>query len=224
MANCLGLFAKYWQPGKVKTRLAEAIGEKQAARVYRAFVEVMAARLSQLCARKVLAHSPGDDFTSAAFSTPEFAGWTLVPQIEGDLGHRMASFFRTQLEAGSHCVVLLGTDSPNVPLDRLQRAFVELKTSQVVLGPTEDGGYYLAGVSGRVPPLFDDMPWSTPMLWQASISRLERAGIRYSTLDPWYDVDEIDDLARLVDDLKSTDDREVVLDNLLGFLVDVLPS
>ncbi len=160
--DCLGLFAKYWEPGRVKTRLARSIGNEKAARIYEAFVAATVARLSAIHCTRVLSYWPNDAKTRLAFESVEAQGWSLVPQTEGDLGERMADYFIQQFSAGTDRVVLLGTDCPNVPLVEVQEAFEHLKTSDVVLGPTDDGGYYLVGAAKRVPPIFADIPWSTP--------------------------------------------------------------
>lgn len=211
LTRCLGLFAKNWKPGEVKTRLAQTIGDEKAAAIYRAFVEALAVRFAELQGRKVLAYSPDNDAARTAFSASEFREWTLDPQCGDDLGSRMSAFFDSQLQAGCQSVVLLGTDCPNIPLAAVQQAFTQLASNEVVLGPSEDGGYYLIGVSRRVPPIFDDMPWSTPELWQATISKLADAGIRYSVLQPWYDVDEMHDLTRLIEDLGAIAHSDAVL-------------
>jgi len=222
--DCLGLFAKYWEPGRVKTRLAKSLGNVKAARVYEAFVAATVARLSAIHCTRVLSYWPDDSKTRSAFEAAESNGWSLVPQTEGDLGERMAGYFQQQFAAGVDRVVLLGTDSPNVPLVEVQEAFEHLKTSDVVLGPTEDGGYYLVGAAHRVPPIFADIPWSTPEVLPKTIACLDKEGFSYTTLDPWYDVDEIYDLHRLVEDLRDECETEPALEILLRQIVEVIES
>lgn len=222
--DCLGLFAKYWEPGRVKTRLARSIGNEKAARIYEAFVAATVARLSAIHCTRVLSYWPNDRRTRSAFESAEAQGWSLVPQTEGDLGERMAGYFIQQFSAGTDRVVLLGTDSPNVPLVEVQEAFEHLKTSDVVLGPTDDGGYYLVGAAKRVPPIFADIPWSTPEVLPKTIACLEKEGFSYTTLDPWYDVDEIYDLHRLVEDLRDECEAEPALQVLLKHVVEVIES
>ncbi len=222
--DCLGLFAKYWEPGRVKTRLARSIGNEKAARIYEAFVAATVARLSAIHCTRVLSYWPDDARTRLAFESAEAQGWSLVPQTEGDLGERMAGYFIQQFSAGTDRVVLLGTDSPNVPLIEVQEAFEHLKTCDVVLGPTDDGGYYLVGAAKRVPPIFADIPWSTPGVLPKTIACLEKEGFSYTTLDPWYDVDEIYDLHRLIEDLRDECEAEPALQVLLTHVVEVIES
>ena len=220
--DCLGVFAKYWEPGQVKTRLASSLGAVKAARIYEAFVAATIARLSALEVKRVLAYSPDNAQTLAAFEAANIDGWSLVAQQEGDLGQRMSAFFEQQFQAGAERVVLLGTDSPNVLLVEVQEAFEHLKTADVVLGPTEDGGYYLVGAAGSVPPIFADIAWSTPQVLPATIEHLQKKNIRYAQLDPWYDVDELFDLHRLLDDLRDGCEEEPALEILLQHVLEVI--
>ena len=223
-ADCLGVFAKYWEPGRVKTRLAKSIGNEKAARIYEACVAATVARLSAVHCTRVLSYWPDDRRTRSAFRSAEAQGWALVPQTEGDLGERMAGYFFQQFSAGTDRVVLLGTDSPNVPLVEVQEAFEHLKTVDVVLGPTDDGGYYLVGAANRVPPIFGNIPWSTPEVLPRTIASLEKSGFSYTMLDPWYDVDEIYDLHRLIEDLRDECETEPALQVLLKHVVEVIES
>ena len=222
--NCLGIFAKYWEPGRVKTRLARSIGNEKAARIYQAFVAATVARLSTIHCTRVLAYWPADRKTRLAFEAAELTGWSLVEQTEGDLGERMAGYFIQQFTAGVERVVLVGTDSPNLPVVEVQEAFEHLKTTDVVLGPTEDGGYYLVGAAKRVPPIFADIPWSTPEVLPKTIDCLDKAGLSYTTLDPWYDVDEVYDLHRLIDDLQGDCGGELALEVLLRNVLETIEA
>ena len=223
-SQCLGLFAKYWEPGKVKTRLARSIGDVKAARIYETFVAATIARLSAVESHHVIAYAPDDQATRGAFETADIDGWSLAAQSQGNLGDRMADFFEKQFCAGAERVVLVGTDSPNLPLVEVQEAFEHLKTSDVVLGPTDDGGYYLIGAANKTPPIFSEIPWSTPQVLPATIERLRQLGISYTQLDPWYDVDEIYDLHKLIEDLRDEREAEPALDVLWNHLQKVLET
>lgn len=189
--RALGLFAKEPRPGHVKTRLAAASSPEWAARVAEAFLLDLTERLIAIAAHHVLAYSP-------PLALPYFVGlvpdrFTLVPQCDGNLGARMSAFFETQLQAGAAAVVLLGTDSPTVPLAFVEQAFRELERAEVVLGPATDGGYYLVGCSRRVPPIFDGVAWGGSRVLQETIARLTDPGWRLALLPLWYDVDTLDD-------------------------------
>lgn len=207
----LGVFAKYWEPGQVKTRLAVSIGKKKAALIYRTFVETTISRLSTLGDQRVLAFTPQEQAVQAKFNSIGGTVWQAVPQSDGDLGNRMREFLTSRLHHGARSAVLVGTDSPNLPLSLVEQSFQKLDEHGVVLGPTEDGGYYLVGISGMVPPIFESIPWSTTDVWQVTINRLEDAGIRYTTLEPWYDVDNAVDLDRLLSDLANLENSDPAL-------------
>lgn len=205
----LGMFAKYWQPGEVKTRLAADIGDFAATRIYRTFVIALLARLRNVTAgaRPVLAYAPRE-------RQHEFAqladGWKLVPQATGDLGERMRSFFQDAFAGGARRVVLLGSDSPNVPLQYVRQALRRLKDEDLVLGPTPDGGYYLIGARVAVPGIFDGVTWSSPQVWKQTVARVQNARLSFGELPQWYDVDDGKDLSRLMQDLRGATEAELV--------------
>ena len=115
-------------------------------------------------------------------------------------------------------VVLLGTDSPNVPLDFVHQAFAALEQNDVALGPTPDGGFYLIGLRGNqnavpqnvVPGIFDDVAWSTPNVWRQTVANIRRLNLRLAELPNWYDVDDLSDLTRLQRDLIHVDDPSLI--------------
>ncbi len=196
----LGIFAKYWQAGAVKTRLAQSIGEESAAALHLTFLRTLLHRFAALPVSRVLSFSPLD-------RRAEFAGlagsvWEIEPQSAGDLGQRMAAFFQAAFEQGCERVVLIGSDSPTLPVAYITQAFEHLATHPVVLGPSADGGYYLVGASHRVPPIFSGVAWSTCEVWKQTLHLLEAAQIPVAELPPWYDVDDIEDLCRLAAALK----------------------
>jgi rSAM/selenodomain-associated transferase 1 len=199
--NVLGVFAKYWQAGGVKTRLSAALGEQQAATVYQQFVLALLRRLAHTADRRTIVYWPGD--RAAKFAEAAGAQWETTPQDDGDLGARMHRFFQQAFDGGAGRVVVIGSDSPTLPSEFIERAFSLLDDHDVVLGPSTDGGYYLIGAAGRVPPVFDGVHWSTSSVWPQTIGRLEAAGLRYATLEVWYDVDDFEDLRRLHDELAS---------------------
>src|SRR5262245_3190058 len=143
MKRALGLFAKQPTPGTVKTRLASATSPDWAAKVYAAFLLDFLERLSTFEVQRVLAYAPPD--AHAYFESIAAGKWELLPQSSGDLGERMAAFFRDVFAAGVHAAVLVGADSPTLPLGVIAQSFAELARADLVLGPATDGGYYLIG-------------------------------------------------------------------------------
>jgi len=194
------MFAKFWQPGTVKTRLAETIGSEAAAAVYREFLRTLLVRFASIATSRELVFTPGD--RQAEFRSLAPPAWQLEEQGTGDLGQRMARFFERAFASGRSSVVLIGSDSPTLPASYVGQAFDALAHQAVVLGPSEDGGYYLVGARGdRVPPIFFDMHWSTEQVLRQTIARLEQHNIQHALLPTWYDVDSEADLRRLDDEL-----------------------
>jgi rSAM/selenodomain-associated transferase 1 len=187
----LGIFAKAPRPGQVKTRLAAASSPEWAARVAEAFLLDLLGRLSQLDMPRVLAYSPLEE--EEYFRGLAGDAFSLVPQVEGNLGQRMAAFFAGQFHSGADAVVLLGTDSPTVPLAFVEQAFRELERVDVVLGPATDGGYYLLGCARQVPPIFENIAWSASSVLRDTVRCLMDPRWRLAVLPPWYDVDTPND-------------------------------
>ncbi|MFV1965415.1 MAG: TIGR04282 family arsenosugar biosynthesis glycosyltransferase [Pirellulaceae bacterium] len=202
----LGIFAKYWEPGTVKTRLAAAIGRNRASNLYRSFLECLIERFARSGERRELCYWPKTRHEEFAELAP--GDWMLRPQSDGDLGMRMHLFFTEAFREGNQRVVLIGSDSPTLPVELVHEAFERLNHHDVVLGPSEDGGYYLVGSSLRPPPIFGRIDWSTPSVWEQTVGQLQAKGCSYAQLPRWYDVDELKDLERLrleLEHLASTD-------------------
>lgn len=214
MTTQLGIFAKHWQPGAVKTRLAASIGEKSAATLHRCFVQTLLSRFQHVADRQALWFTPAD--SAEEFCQLDLGHWTLEPQGFGDLGERMERYFSSAISAAdSSRTVLIGSDSPDLPLEYVEQAFDKLREFPVVLGPAADGGYYLIGASQTVPRIFDNIPWSTPDVWTQTISRLTAAEIPYHVLPGWYDVDDFTGLRRLETSLPAGDALRVKISSLL---------
>jgi len=191
----VGLFAKWPQPGNVKTRLAGATSPAWAARVADACLRDTLLRLARLPVRRVLVFAPVEaevDFARLAGDAV-----VVVPQGGGDLGQRMSHFIEQELQDGAEAVVLVGADSPTLPVAHVEQAFAELKRADVVLGPAMDGGYYLVGCGRRVPPIFQGIAWSTAQVLGQTIACLGDSPWRLALLPPWYDIDTCEDWALL---------------------------
>lgn len=198
-----GMFAKYWEPGAVKTRLASGIGAEPAAAVYLAFLEVQLARFAGLF-DPLLVFSPAEQerrFRELLGGDP--GRWDLKSQGGGDLGARMQRFFGNAFADGYEFATLIGSDAPTLPLSYIHQAASLLRLYDVVLGPTEDGGYYLVAARQTVPPIFTGIEWSTANVWRQTIGKLQEHRICFVVLPTWYDVDNVDDLVRLREQLES---------------------
>ena len=190
--GCLCVFAKPPRPGEAKTRLAASLGETGAAALARAlFVDTWHTATSVPWADVVLATT---DVTAAEWDQlPDDARWT---QGDGTLGARMERVLRRALRTYPFAIVI-GTDLPGLPAARLDQAHDALRTADAVVGPTDDGGFYLLGLRRCPVGLLDDVPWSAPDTRARTVERLSQHGLTTTVTDPWFDVDEADDLARL---------------------------
>jgi rSAM/selenodomain-associated transferase 1 len=183
----LGVFAKWPSPGAVKTRLTREDDAAWSARVARAFLLDTVERLSRVSARRVLVFDPRErenDFADAV--SGRFA---LRPQIGGDLGQRLSAFVDEEVGSGAQAVVVVGTDSPTLPVDYAEQAFAALEQADVVLGPAMDGGYYLVGCGAKRLPIFEGIAWGTSRVLAETIAALTDPRWRLTLLPPWYDVD-----------------------------------
>jgi rSAM/selenodomain-associated transferase 1 len=201
MFRVLGVFAKEPRPGQVKTRLAAAIGPDQAARMYECFLRDFLPRLVEIRAHRLLVYAPRK---ARGFFT-EIAGnrFDLEPQSSGDLGARMARFFRRRFDRRADRVVLVGSDSPDLPLSRIDDAFAALDRSDIVFGPCEDGGYYLIGMRRMILPVFYGIDWSAPDVLGQTVRRIEGRSVDFTLLERWYDVDRAEDLQRLASEIDA---------------------
>jgi len=197
MTELLAVFARTPELGKVKTRLSPPLSPAQVLALHRAFVEDTLAHMDRLERpglekHLLLTHPLTDD---SDLSVPE--GWQTSFQIEGDLGARMGKLFQTSFARSVSRVIIVGTDSPTLPLAVVEEAFNELQHGQVVLGPAEDGGYYLIGCTSWHPELFSEIDWGTSAVLEQTLERIASVDVPLKTLIPWYDVDRSDDLEKL---------------------------
>jgi rSAM/selenodomain-associated transferase 1 len=188
----LGIFGKQPVPGQVKTRLAAGLGDDTAAAIHEAMLfDTLETWSSEAIltagGRRVLVYAPADAGPWFDARVPE--SFALQLQVEGDLGTRMREFFAGEFEDGASRVVLIGSDSPTLDPTLVITAFLCLEGRDVVLGPSTDGGYYLAGARGWAPPIFEGIAWSGPGVLGQTIDRLRDTGLSLAVLPPWYDVD-----------------------------------
>jgi uncharacterized protein len=192
------IFARAPQLGEVKTRLGKAIGAERALALYEAFLDDTCALTQGLGARRVLAVAGDVDHPRIAHLAKS-QRLTVEEQGDGDLGDRMARAIARHVERGP--VLIIGSDAPTLPRAHLHQALDELMANDVVIGPSDDGGYYLIGARVPVPELFVDVHWSTAEVLPTTLQRL--AGRSSLVLPPWYDVDSAEDLERLRGELQT---------------------
>lgn len=125
-----------------------------------------------------------------------------IPQLGAGLGERLIAATTWAAEHGYTKILLVGSDSPTLPIAYLSEALARLDTQDIVIGPSVDGGYYLIGFSAAkvditVPHVFEDIAWSTPTVFQETLERVRAVNATLGLLPPWYDVDTTEDLTFL---------------------------
>lgn len=189
----LVVFVKQPTPGRVKTRLVPALGAEAAAALYRVLVEHV-----------LRATSPArGEYERLVFFDPRHAAeamrrWLVGVQLrhqsgEG-LGARLADAFERAFRRGADRVAVVGSDTPSLGRADVTSAFAALDAADVVLGPAEDGGYYLVALRAPQPALFEGIAWSTSGVLAQTLERAAAAGLRVARLATRRDVDTLEDL------------------------------
>lgn len=201
-ARRLLLFTKPAREGRVKTRLIGDLTAAQAAELHAAFLDDLLDRLREGDFELRLAWALDEDEAIPAGPAPG------VRQQGRDLGERL---YRALSEPGAETVAALGSDHPTLPLSLIHRAFETLETPEagadVVLGPAEDGGYYLIALKADAvhPRLFEDVAWSTGRVFSTTLERCREMGLAVELLPEASDVDTPEDLRRLAHRMTDSD-------------------
>ncbi|MEE8190392.1 MAG: TIGR04282 family arsenosugar biosynthesis glycosyltransferase, partial [Candidatus Scalindua sediminis] len=196
MSACLVVFVKDSIPGRVKTRLTPRITPDEAAKLYKAFTLDIISNARKLKRNSVnnitVAYTPVG--AEKAFRKLVKQPTNFLPQKGKNLGERMKNAFKQSFAEGAKRVVIIGTDSPTLPVPYIQKAFDILKKIPIVIGPTFDGGYYLVGLSGLNDDIFDGIEWGTSRVFDQTLTRIKSLDTQVYVLPPWYDVDTSGDL------------------------------
>jgi uncharacterized protein len=190
MTRALAILAKAPVAGRVKTRLCPPLTTDEAMRV------------AWICLEETARRAPPPPEIARSFlfldgaASPEIRslaserGLTILPQCEGDLGARLGDAFRVLRDRGSERVVAIGADTPHLDPELLAESFQELEAHDLVVGPAEDGGYYLIGSRGPADELFESIAWGTHAVLDATLARARSLGRTVGTLRPGYDIDD----------------------------------
>ena len=201
----LAVMAKAPRPGKVKTRLAPPLTLDQAAELNACFLRDTAANIGVVAASNravgVISYTPVGD--EGFFNNLLPDDFVLIPQRGDGFGERLLATTQDLLSCGYRSVCLIDSDSPTVPAAAFEQAIAELhkKGDRIVLGPSQDGGYYLIGLKRAHSELFADIRWSTSSVFTETLAAAETAGIEVVVLPLWYDVDDGETLDLLTAEL-----------------------
>lgn len=204
-SNCLIIFVKYPESGKVKSRLAGYLTHDTAAYLYENFVY------------DILATAEKGPFQLRIYFDPEEKAkkirtllgekYIYVVQKGANLGEKMKNAFLQEFTAGFEKVVLIGSDCPDLPLHILEKSFHYLENQyQPVIGPALDGGYYLIGFCKKnfCPDVFSDIAWSTSSVLERTMDIFNSRNYKANVLPVWRDVDTYGDLKDLIERVKET--------------------
>jgi uncharacterized protein len=206
--TALVIMARYPRTGTTKTRLARSIGGQETVSLYKAFLTDLAEKFAGQIADLHLAYTPPEvNYANFMESlAPSYVQhMRCFPQQGADLGDRLLHAFQWMYESGYERTIVIGSDSPHICRDIVASARKALDEADVVLGPADDGGYYL--IAMREPyDVFRDIPMSTSRVLQMTIELARSQGLKVSTLESLFDVDELPDLLRLAQLLQADSD------------------
>ncbi len=211
----LVMMARRPEVGRVKTRLCPPLTPEQAVMLYTAFLHDLVELLRRIPAvHPLIAYTPdtaGDYFAALA---PDI---TRRPQRGIDLSARLATITTDLFDEGAPAIVIIGSDSPTLPGAYIEEAFAALTNgADLVLGPADDGGYYLVGLRRPIPTLFTNVVMSTPTVLHDTLVIARQLGLRTTLLAPWYDVDTFADLERLYADPEPLPHTRPLLNLIFG--------
>ena len=200
--NVLIVVAKRPAPGRTKTRLTPPLLPEQAADLYECFLQDTLDLMRQVPGvRRAIAYLPLEARSYFAQLAPDF---DLIPQTGNDLGVRLDNALSHYLEQGYDHVAIMNSDGPTLPIGHLRQAFAALSDhADVVLGPSDDGGYYLIGLQRPAPRLLREVRMSTPHVTADTLALAREENLRVTLLPTWYDVDDVAALQRLSVELRD---------------------
>ena len=193
--DALILFARQPQLGKVKTRLAAEIGDAKALELYKRFLMDKETLFSRLVCEKMINYTPDTKAAAAYFYMQFDRNIAMWPQAGADLGERMRNAFLHGFHQGFERLLLVGSDSPQLSVGIVEQAFELLDKNDVVLGPSNDDGYYLVGFkkAAFTPTALQQIEWSTVRVLTQTLEALERSGRVVAFLTELTDCDTLDD-------------------------------
>jgi len=196
MENALLVIAKQPAPGQTKTRLTPPLTPEQAAALYECFLLDTLDLIRRVPGvQPVIAYLP---LEAQAYFAGLASDFEHIPQSGPDLGARLDNALTAYLSRGYRCVAIMNSDGPTLPLACLVGAFECLAgDADVVLGPADDGGYYLIGLKHPTPRLLREVHMSTSHVAADTLALAAQEGLKVALLPTWYDVDDTESLSRL---------------------------
>jgi rSAM/selenodomain-associated transferase 1 len=194
MKNAFIVFVRTPEQGRVKTRLQKGLGSEKTLKTYKSFISETFCIIDSLRGvHKFLGCFPASDdpFLRRLIKKHNLQSFN---QRGKDLGEKFINAFNDRFSDGYKKVVIIGSDSPTIPVAYIRQAFRELDKNDFVLGPCTDGGYYLVGARKIFEKVFRGIPWDSSDVLNRTLDKLHSNKVRFSLLPFWYDVDDMDDL------------------------------
>ena len=222
----LTVMTKVPQAGKVKTRLVPPLTPDEAAELNKCFLRDTAATISSVIANNqacgIAAYTPpGVEATYADILPADF---NLLPQRGDSFGERLYFAAEDLIRCGFESVCLIDSDSPTLPASNFLEAIRVLKMQgdRIVIGPCDDGGYYLIGLKTSHRELFEQIDWSTERVFEQTRARAREIGLETELLAHGYDVDDAAGLHRLCKELLSQSASDSVAPSTRKFLAKIV--
>ena len=197
--TALVIMARYPQLGSIKKRLARTLGNEETLKLYQAFLSDLANHFSGQDYDLHWAYTPAETNFAAFMASlvPDLARYThCFPTQGANLGEHLLHAFRWTHQQGYPTTIVIGSDAPHITREIIVQAQEALQEANVVLGPADDGGYYL--IAMREPhDVFSNIPMSTSMVTARTIARAHTQGLTVRLIEPLFDIDEHADLLRL---------------------------
>ena len=187
--NGIIVFVKNPELGKVKTRLAATLGDEKALKIYNKLVGYTKDVLSQLSNVKRYIYYSSFVVKQDIWDNHQFEKRT---QSTGGLGDRITTALKETFET-CNPIIIIGSDCPQLTPLHIKDAFEQLKTHNIVIGPSHDGGYYLLGMDKYYPQLFQDINWSTSTVFQETVLKATNLNLGVDELETLSDIDYEED-------------------------------
>jgi len=201
----LVIMAKAPKPGAVKTRLTPRLSLQAVTAFYRCLLDDTLALARSLVGVEIAIMCPDSDVNELASLTGQ--GVRVVAQKGEGLAAGLTSVFAHFVEGPQRRIIAFNSDSPHLPRSIIEEAFETLRAHDLVVGPTDDGGYYLVGAKASHPTLFSGGGMGTSSALERLLSRARVLELSVGFEDPFYDIDVADDLIRLAAELQRAPAR-----------------
>ena len=207
MKRAIIIMTKVPRAGNVKTRLQKILAPEGCEKLAEAFLKDAVNKAKTVCENVFIAFSPPEEIQKLKEILPGESNF--VAQTGEDLGAKMFNAFQFVFEQKADSVVMIGTDSPTFPFDFIEQAFEFLETnSEIVLGKTEDGGFYLIGQRVLRREIFENVAWSSPQTFEQVFANIQKTGLHLREVPGWYDVDEEADLIKLKNEIRQSENAK----------------